>query len=45
VGESRERVRSALTAIGLALPPGRITINLALDQPRNQKLAIISRAC
>src|SRR5258705_1198592 len=29
VGESRERVRAALTAIGLALPPGRITINLA----------------
>jgi len=29
VGESRERVRSALGAIGLALPPKRITINLA----------------
>jgi len=29
VGESRERVRAALIAIGLALPPGRITINLA----------------
>jgi magnesium chelatase family protein len=29
VGESRERVRSALTAIGLALPPKRITVNLA----------------
>ena len=29
VGESRERVRAALTAIGLALPPKRITINLA----------------
>lgn len=29
VSESRERVRSALTAIGLALPPKRITINLA----------------
>ncbi|MFI5017639.1 MAG: magnesium chelatase domain-containing protein, partial [Dongiales bacterium] len=29
VGESRERVRAALVAIGLALPPGRITINLA----------------
>lgn len=29
VGESRERVRSALHAIGLALPPKRITINLA----------------
>jgi magnesium chelatase family protein len=29
VGESRERVRAALTAIGLGLPPKRITINLA----------------
>src|ERR1043166_10076816 len=29
VGESRERVRGALVAIGLALPPGRITVNLA----------------
>ena len=26
VGESRERVRAALTAIGLALPPKRITV-------------------
>lgn len=29
VAESRERVRSALNAMGLALPPKRITINLA----------------
>lgn len=29
VGESRERVRAALTAMGLALPPKRITVNLA----------------
>jgi magnesium chelatase family protein len=29
VAESRERVRSALSAIGLALPPKRIVINLA----------------
>ena len=29
VGESRERVRSALAALGLALPPKRITVNLA----------------
>ena len=29
VGESKERVRSALNAIGLALPPKRITVNLA----------------
>lgn len=29
VAESRERVRAALTALGLALPPRRITVNLA----------------
>jgi magnesium chelatase family protein len=29
VGESRERVRSALHALGLSLPPKRITVNLA----------------
>ncbi|OFW82816.1 MAG: AAA family ATPase [Alphaproteobacteria bacterium GWF2_58_20] len=29
VGESRERVRAALHAMGLALPPKRITVNLA----------------
>ncbi len=29
VAESRERVRSALGALGLALPPKRITVNLA----------------
>jgi magnesium chelatase family protein len=29
VGESRERVRAALSAIGLALPAKRITVNLA----------------
>ncbi|MET1027001.1 MAG: YifB family Mg chelatase-like AAA ATPase [Dongiaceae bacterium] len=29
VGESRERVRAALVAIGLALPPQRIIVNLA----------------
>ncbi|MBX6323045.1 MAG: YifB family Mg chelatase-like AAA ATPase [Rhodospirillaceae bacterium] len=29
VGESRERVRAALSAIGLAMPPRRITVNLA----------------
>jgi magnesium chelatase family protein len=29
VAESRERVRASLNAIGLALPPKRITINLA----------------
>jgi magnesium chelatase family protein len=29
VAESRERVRAALAALGLALPPKRITVNLA----------------
>jgi hypothetical protein len=29
VGESRERVRAALHALGLSLPPKRITVNLA----------------
>ncbi|MCH8168210.1 MAG: YifB family Mg chelatase-like AAA ATPase [Proteobacteria bacterium] len=35
VSESRERVRAALTAIGLAMPPQRITINLSpADLPK-----------
>lgn len=35
VGESRERVRAALTAIGLGLPAKRITVNLApADTPK-----------
>ncbi len=35
VGESRERVRGALGAIGLALPPKRITVNLSpADLPK-----------
>jgi magnesium chelatase family protein len=29
VGESRERVRAALRALGIALPPQRITVNLS----------------
>lgn len=29
VGESRQRVRAALAALGLALPPRRITVNLS----------------
>ncbi|TXL81936.1 YifB family Mg chelatase-like AAA ATPase [Vineibacter terrae] len=29
VGESRERIRAALAALGLALPPRRITVNLS----------------
>ncbi|MEM9223454.1 MAG: YifB family Mg chelatase-like AAA ATPase [Pseudomonadota bacterium] len=35
VTESRERVRAALNAVGLALPPRRITVNLApADLPK-----------
>ena len=35
VAESRERVRPALSSIGLALPPKRITINLSpADLPK-----------
>ncbi len=35
VAESRERVRSALAAMGLGLPPERITVNLApADLPK-----------
>lgn len=35
VGESRERVQSALAAMGLALPPKRITVNLSpADLPK-----------
>src|SRR5580693_8083180 len=35
VAESRERVRSALNAVGLALPARRITVNLApADMPK-----------
>src|SRR5437763_116837 len=33
VGESRERVHAALAAIGLSLPPKRITINLSPADP------------
>ena len=35
VSEARERVRGALAAIGLALPPKRITVNMApADLPK-----------
>ncbi len=35
VGESRERVRAAIAALGLALPPKRITVNLSpADLPK-----------
>ncbi len=36
VAESRERVRAALQAIGLALPPKRITVNLAPANVANE---------
>lgn len=29
VGESRERVRGALQALGLSLPPKKLTVNMA----------------
>ena len=35
VSESKERVRAALTAIGIAIPPSRITVNLSpADLPK-----------
>ncbi|MEM9146803.1 MAG: YifB family Mg chelatase-like AAA ATPase [Pseudomonadota bacterium] len=35
ISESKERVRAALTAVGLALPPQRITVNLSpADLPK-----------
>ena len=36
VTESRERVRAAIGALGLALPPSRITVNLAPPRLTNQ---------
>ena len=47
VAESRERVRSALIASGLALPAKRITVNLApADLPKEGYQNVgISRAC
>jgi magnesium chelatase family protein len=43
VAESRERVRGALSAIGLALPPKRITVNLSpADLPKEGRS---SRSC
>ena len=40
VAESRERVRAALSAIGLALPPKVITINLSPGRPPQGRLAL-----
>ena len=39
VAESRERVRAALAVLGLALPPRRITVNLA--QPRAGRWTVL----
>src|SRR3546814_12910356 len=36
VGESRERVRPAIAAIGLSLPPKVITVNLSPADPPQQ---------
>ena len=44
VAESRERVRAALIASGLSLPPRRITINLApADLPKEGKTQRLTR--
>ena len=44
VAESRERVRGALNAIGLGLPPKRITVNLApADLPKEVTTTFPSR--
>ena len=56
VGESRERVRAALASMGLALPPRRITVNLApayiaasrrlqTHNPKTLKIRIVSGHC
>ena len=43
VAESRERVRAALVASGLALPAKRITVNLApADLPKEGRCQAIS---
>lgn len=45
VAESRERVRSALIASGLALPAKRITVNLApADLPKEGKILTLTHA-
>ncbi|MFZ5746792.1 MAG: YifB family Mg chelatase-like AAA ATPase [Pseudomonadota bacterium] len=46
VAESRERVRAALAAIGLALPPKRITVNLSpADLPKEGSHYDLPIAC
>ncbi len=46
VAESRERVRSALSSLGLSLPPKRITVNLApADVLRRAAISICRLPC
>ena len=45
VSEARERVRSALTASGLALPARRITVNLAPGRPAEGRQPLRSADC
>ena len=43
VAESRERVRAAIAAIGLALPPKRIILNLSpADLPKEGTLSTVA---
>jgi magnesium chelatase family protein len=42
VGEARERVRAALTSMGLALPPKRVLINLAPADLLNRSLHLLA---
>ncbi len=44
VAESRERVRASISALGLALPPKRITINLSpADLPKEGSAEVAAR--
>ena len=45
VAESRERVRAALTAIGLALPPKRIVVNLSPADVQKEGPALPYSTC
>lgn len=37
VAESKERVRAALTSLGLSMPPKRVAINLAQEEVTNHE--------
>src|SRR3546814_5022240 len=43
VAESRERVRAAISAIGLSLPPKRITVNLSRSEAHTSELQSLMR--